>query len=861
MNRGTFMQNYEILGHFYLGKAVDPATMTRTDQYLMYDSKDLSTHAICVGMTGSGKTGLGIDILEEAAMDNIPALIIDPKGDMTNLMLTFPDLKAEDFLPWLHSAEAERKNMNLEEFATAKAEQWRNGLAEWQQDGERIRTLREKAQFSVYTPGSSAGKPLSVLRMLNVPDHQILQDQEAVQDYAAATVSALLALLGINADPLQSREHILLSNILLKYWQNNQNLNLETLIKLIAEPGIAQIGVMPLDIFYPQNDRMQLAMRFNNLLASPQFSSWLQGEPMDIQNLLYTAEGKPRISILAINHLDEQERMFFVSTFLNQVLAWTRSQSGTSSLRAILYMDEIFGYFPPVANPPSKKPLLSLLKQARAFGLGIVLATQNPVDLDYKGLANIGTWFIGRLQTEQDKERLLDGLQTASLSNSEIALQFNRKELSDLLSSLPARTFLLNNVHESGPILFETRWCMSYLAGPLTKQQIALFKQSITQTDQQAFVEEQVVESSSAEIPITDQVEPSIVTPAVSAGPALSQTAEITETPEEIGTVFDQAPKLPTGVDQYYLAPFEMSSELTYLPSLYAYVETSFEDLKLNISSNQTSAWNTLLKDSALTVDWSDQTGAKPEPNLLALKSSVENAAYSNLPATASTKGAFTQWSRELIDQIYRNDKYTVYANQERTVISEPDENQADFIIRLRQANREARDQATADLKEKYEKKIATLSEKVRKAEQTVERKQEQAKQAKFSTFVSLGNTLLDTFVGRKGIGKGTLGKAATSARSAGRANQQSGEVARAEDSLTTYQTDLENLETELERELELLTESYDAKAEQYEEVEIKPKKKDILLKVFGVLWLPFEKTADNQLRPLFEIEDEVDSE
>ncbi|MGB4610750.1 MAG: DUF87 domain-containing protein [Saccharofermentanales bacterium] len=897
------MQAYEILGHFYLGKTVDPMTMTRSEQYLMYDSKDLNTHAICVGMTGSGKTGLGIGILEEAAMDNIPALIIDPKGDMTNLMLTFPDLLPEDFLPWLHASDAERKGLTLEEFAKTKADSWRNGLAEWSQDGERIRVLCGKADFSVYTPGSSAGKPLSIIRMLETPAQMIPQDQEALQDYISATVSALLALLGIDADPLQSREHILLSNILLNNWRNGLSLNLETLIQLIAQPGIAQIGVMPLDTFYPQNDRMQLAMRFNNLLASPQFSSWLQGEPLDIHNLLYTAEGKPRISILALSHLDEEQRMFFVSTFLNQVLVWIRTQSGTSSLRALLYMDEIFGYFPPVANPPSKKPLLSLLKQARAYGLGIVLATQNPVDLDYKGLSNIGTWFIGRLQTEQDKERLLDGLQTAVQSNSQSALNFNRKEISDLLSGLPARTFLMNNVHEPGPVLFETRWCMSYLAGPLTRQQIALIEQEKIKPAETVFTESSAPADADASSPADHVAAAGTVAGSAAAGAVagsaaagavassavagavagsagesfataglsgtssgktsqtISETAQMPQTAEpaqlqsesQTSNSFNIAPELPAGVEQYYFPPQETSSDLIFVPSIYGYLETVFEDAKYNVSATQTGAWNTLIEDRALAVDWSNPTGALPEPNSLELSPPVGNISYAKLPAVAAKKSSFTQWSEELVDYVFRNSSIILLANQDRSVVSGKDETKADFLIRLRQANREARDQAMADLKEKYDKKIAVVTEKVRKAEQVVERKEDQAKQAKFSSVVNIGNTVLSTFFGRRGIGKGTVGKAATSARSLGRANQVSSEVARAEETLATYQADLENLETELEKELELLAESFAAQAEAYEEIKIKPKKKDIFVKVFGLLWLPYEN-QNNQLRPLFEI-------
>src|SRR3990172_8052895 len=170
-----------------------------------------------------------------------------------------------------------------------------------------------------------------------------------------------------------------------------------------------KIGVVDLESFYPAAERTKLSMRLNNLLASPTFASWLEGEPLDVAEMLYTPAGKPRLAIVSIAHLDDAQRMFLVTILLNEGLAWIRTQPGTSSLRAILYMDEVFGFFPPSANPPSKTPMLTLLKQARAYGLGVVLATQNPVDLDYKGLGNAGTWFLGRLQTERDKLRVLYG--------------------------------------------------------------------------------------------------------------------------------------------------------------------------------------------------------------------------------------------------------------------------------------------------------------------------------------------------------------------------------------------------------------------------------------------------------------------
>ncbi|MDC0284094.1 DUF87 domain-containing protein, partial [Mariniblastus sp.] len=405
---------FEKLGQFYLGKQYDMDRRERTEQHLLYDSRDLCTHAVVVGMTGSGKTGLCIDLLEEAAMDNIPAIVIDPKGDISNLLLTFPELSAEEFLPWIDEGQADRKGLSNEEFATAEADKWKKGLAGWGQDGDRIKRMREKVEMRIYTPGSNSGRPLNILKSFAAPAPEIVNQTDSLNERISAAVSGLLGLIGIDADPINSSEHILISKILDHYWKQQQDLDLASLIQQILDPPFERFGILELEDFFSKKDRQALAMTLNNLLASPSFSSWMQGEPIDIKSMLHTDSGKPCISIISIAHLSENERMFFVTLVLNEMVTWMRSQAGTSSLRAILYMDEVFGYFPPSKNPPSKQPMLTLLKQARAYGLGCVLATQNPVDLDYKGLSNAGTWFLGRLQTERDKMRVLEGLEGAS---------------------------------------------------------------------------------------------------------------------------------------------------------------------------------------------------------------------------------------------------------------------------------------------------------------------------------------------------------------------------------------------------------------------------------------------------------------
>ncbi|MGH6948433.1 MAG: ATP-binding protein, partial [Kiloniellales bacterium] len=462
---------FEKLGAFYLGRLYDGAAGKPSDAPLLYDSKDLTTHAVCVGMTGSGKTGLCLSLLEEATIDGLPAIAIDPKGDIGNLLLNFPALEPADFEPWIDPGEAARKGRSPAEQAESVAQLWRKGLADWGEDGRRVARLREAAEVRIYTPGSSAGLPVSVLSSFAAPADALRADAEAFNDRVSAAVSGLLSLIGVEADPLRSREHILLASILSHHWKEGRDLDVGRLIREVQKPPFDKVGVLDLESVYPAKERFELSTMLNGLLASPGFAAWMEGAPLDIGRMLWDEQGKPRIAIFSIAHLSDPERMFFVTLLLTEILGWVRAQSGTTSLRALLYMDEVFGYLPPVANPPSKLPLLTLLKQARAFGLGVVLATQNPVDLDYKGLSNTGTWLIGRLQTERDKLRVLDGLEGAAAS---AGATFDRAALDRVLSGLSSRVFLMNNVHEDAPVLFHTRWALSYLRGPLTREEIRL---------------------------------------------------------------------------------------------------------------------------------------------------------------------------------------------------------------------------------------------------------------------------------------------------------------------------------------------------------------------------------------------------
>jgi hypothetical protein len=798
------MQDYEKLGAFYLGRPYDLKTKQAKDGLLLYDSKDLVTHAVCVGMTGSGKTGLCIALLEEAAIDSIPAIIIDPKGDLSNLLLTFPNLTADDFVPWINEEDGQKKGLSAADFAQQQAELWKKGLREWGQDGQRIKRLRDAADFRIYTPGSNAGFPVSIIKSFAVPPTQIRDDNELLNERINTTATSLLGLLGVEADPIRSREHILISNILSQEWNAGKDLDVAGLIQKIQSPSFSKVGVMDLESFFPAKERFELAMSLNNLLASPSFASWMEGESLDIQQMLHSDSGKPRLAIFSIAHLSDAERMFFVSLLLNHVLGWIRTQSGTTSLRAVLYMDEIFGYVPPVANPPSKLPLLTLLKQGRAFGLGVVLATQNPVDLDYKGLANTGTWFIGRLQTERDKARVLEGLEGIAAGTGQ---KFDRQEMEQILAGLSNRIFLLNNTHDDSPEVFETRWAMSYLRGPLTRVQI------------KSLMDPLKAQSGSAPARVSQ--------PARSSGPAPPAPAQ------------GERPVLPPEVTQYFIPVRSSASEtFSYHPMLIGDVEIHYSDSKkVDLSQNVTLL--TAINDGPVSIDWEKNlTSDLPVEDL---ESEPEaGAQFSQVPAAASKAKNYDGWKKDLANWVYRNQRLELFESEALDVASNPGESERDFRVRLQQLAREQRDQAVEKLRQKYAPKIAQLNERKRRAEQAVEREAEQAKGQKLQTAISFGATLLSSFMGRKTVSLSTLGRATTAVRGVGRSMKESEDVGRAQENVAALDEQLIALDQQFKDETAKLEQSYDPQTEELGKVSLKPTKTNISVKFMSLVWAPY---------------------
>ena len=814
------MQEFGNLGKFYLGREYNPRTGSLEENLLLYDSKDLTTHAVCVGMTGSGKTGLCVGLLEEAAIDNIPSIIIDPKGDLSNLLLTFPNLSPEEFLPWINRDEASEKNMTPEEFAKSQADLWTSGLAKWGQDTERIKRLRESADFSIYTPGSSSGLQVSILSSFTSPPDEIINDPDLLRERINTTVTSLLNLLDIDADPIQSREHILLSTILDSSWKNRQDLGLEGIITSIQNPPIRRIGVFELESFYPSAKRFELAMKLNNLLAAPGFQSWLEGEDLDIDTMFYTDSGKPRVTIFSIAHLDDSQRMFFVSLLLTQVLGWMRTQQGTSSLRALLYMDEIFGFFPPVANPPSKLPLMTLLKQARAFGLGVVLATQNPADLDYKGLSNTGTWFIGRLQTERDKKRMLDGLETVEGSSGG---RFDRGQMDKIISNLDKRVFLMNNIHEDHPLIFHTRWVMSYLRGPLTRSQIKTLTAAKNKADSR---------------------------------PAYAKTSTDKQQPASPGTTTvpkKTKPVLPPAINQYYVpvtSEPEPGSDLVYESALLAAGNIYFTDARAKVATEKQIVRMLEFPSGTRLPDWDGAGDSKISSGDLEKIPEEEDSSYGLLPESAALAKNYTSWSKEFRDWLYRNEVLTLFYSPSLKATSLPGESERDFRIRLRQEAREHRDELIENLKKKYTPKIQRLEDRIKAAEIRVERETEQARQQKLQTAISLGATLFNALVGNKKISQSTLGRAATTAGRAGKILKEGKDIDRARESANQLRERLLEMQEMLKEEIEHIELSIDPATEEFDSKIIKPKKMNISVSLVTLVWIPYYLDSKGGISP-----------
>ncbi|KXK12704.1 MAG: bipolar DNA helicase [Chloroflexi bacterium OLB14] len=732
---------------FYLGKLFDPQISKLTNKTLEYDSADLTTHAVVTGMTGSGKTGLCIALLEEAALNGIPAIIIDPKGDLTNLLLHFPELLPSDFQPWIDPEVVRRAGTTPEKAAEEAASSWKKGIEEWGMDQARIMDLKNAVDFAIYTPGTNAGIPVSVLSSLAAPDLDWETNREVLRERISSTVTALLGLVGMNdLDPIRSREHILLSNIFETHWSNKQDIELEELILQIQSPPFEKLGAFSVDTFFPQKDRMELAMVVNNILASPAFEAWREGQSLDIQSLLFTPQGTPRHSIFYLAHLSDGERMFFTTLLLSAVETWMRTQKGSTSLRALLYMDEIYGYLPPTANPPSKQPLLRMLKQARAFGLGLLLATQNPVDMDYKALSNTGTWFIGKLQTERDKNRLLDGLES-------LAGGIPRAQMDKLISSLGKRVFVMNNVNEKEPVLLQTRWVMNFLAGPMTRQQIpdlnALVGAKSTPQTKPQIVSAPVLDSLPKQKPPVDHVQPISVPTSV-----LETNGKPSTMVSKTNGATSTKPPVPAGVREYYLPQnYSLSEALqaakrtqsyggsiqgtVYRPVLLASAQIRILDRKFNVDTEMTKSALVTTLDRRGIVRWDEFPYAGPSLDKIGTLP-VDSARYASIEPPLNESKLLASLQKDFTDWVFRNSEVIARSNAKLKIFAGPDVTAADFMKQCADAAREACDAEIEKKTASIERKIKTLEQKLGREESELREDQAELQNRNIESYANL---------------------------------------------------------------------------------------------------------------------------
>jgi hypothetical protein len=827
-------------GKFFLGRIFDPQQAKTTDQTLLYEPADLTTHAVVVGMTGSGKTGLCIDLLEEAALNNIPALMIDPKGDMTNTLLHFPSLLAQDFQPWVNPDQARRAGKTLEQAAAEAAQLWAKGLADWGIEPERIARLKEAAQFAIFTPGSDAGIPVNILASLKAPSIPWETNKETLREKISGTVTALLGLVGMqDIDPVRSREHILLSNIFENAWKQGKDLDLGELILQTQSPPFPKLGVFDVNTFFPEKDRFSLAMLLNNILAAPAFQVWIEGQPLDVPSLLYAPDGKIRHSVFYIAHLNDSERMFFITLLYSAVETWMRSQSGTTTLRALLYFDEIFGYLPPVANPPSKEPMLRMLKQSRAFGVGQVLVTQNPVDVDYKALSNAGTWMIGKLQTDQDKQRLLDGLDSA------MAGSLNRAEYDRLISTLGKRVFLLHNVNAKAPALFQTRWAMNYLTGPLTRSQIpALNQLAGVSLLAGAGLLAGAAAPGGVQVPLSSgqPAMPENVIPAPSvAAPAAGQP---------VASFSATRPSVPTGIDEYILPnnltftqsfkaagrefPAEAFSQgLIYRPVLISQASVRLVSLKYKLDIDTTKTALVPDPDRRGFVRWEKYICGQIDSSLFD-RSTDPQARFASLELPLSDLKLMNGLQKDFTDWVYRNSEVMVRANESLKLYAGPEISEAEFRTQCANAAKKASEAEIKKATAAFDTKLKALQAKLDREERELDRDKEELSSRKWEEGAQVAETVAGLF------GLGRKRSLTTSLSKRRMTSQAKSDVQESEKAIKDFEAQIAELESEKEAAIQAVTDKWGEVANQISEISISAQKKDILLDFFGVAWMPF---------------------
>ncbi|HEX3291186.1 MAG TPA: DUF87 domain-containing protein [Gaiella sp.] len=803
-------------GSFHIGYEIDPATGKPGATEVVVGSSDLTTHGVVVGMTGSGKTGLAVVLLEEALLSGIPTLVLDPKGDMTNLALVFPDLAPASFRPWVSEAEAQAAGVSVDEYAEKQATIWREGLASNGIGPERLQALEDAADVTIYTPGSTAGVPLDVVGSLEAPPLSWDTDAETLRDEIEGTVTSLLALVGIQADPLSSREHVLVSNLIENAWRAGRDLDLGALIGEIQTPPIRKLGVFEVDQFFPPADRTKLAFTLNALVASPSFSAWGEGEPLDPQKLLFTADGKPRCAVVYLAHLSEEERQFVVTLVFSKLVTWMRGQAGTPDLRALAYMDEVFGYVPPSAAPPAKKPILTIFKQGRAFGMGLVLSTQNPVDLDYKAMSNAGTWLVGRLQTENDKARVLEGLRSAA-GTTDVA------GLDKAIGALGKRQFLLVSAKTNARRLLATRWAMSYLCGPLTKEQVAKLKP---------------VAAGPAATPSEPAEAVPASTPVAAAPPPATPDRELASDETPI------PPPVATGIAVSYLDPAAAwgkdvgatagSSRLRAF--LAARVSLRYDDTAADIDEQEEFEAvygpldGGLDLDGETQVDYDDRDFSTTAP---------AGAAYVLPQAPVGDGKFFTTTAKDIQRHLVDRRPLELQRNRALKLVSRPGESPEDFAKRCDAVAQERADAESAKIRDRLEAKRDRLDKALAQAQRRVEELDTDTRTRQASELISGAGAVLGALFGGRRSARSMASAIGGAASRRGMTARTSERRESAEDKVQATKDDLAELEQEILEEIAEIDERWKATAEDVDTLQIRLETTDVRVLETRLVWVP----------------------
>lgn len=805
-------------GNYFLGRVFDPKTGGPSADPVMLDPSNLTTHGIVIGMTGSGKTGLCIGLLEEAALQGTPAIIVDPKGDLTNLLLHFPQLLPTDFEPWIDPENARREGKTVQQASEETAAKWKKGLADWGLGSEQLTALSNAADFAIYSPGSTSGLPVNILSSFEAPSIPWEENAEILRERISSSVSAILGLVGLNdIDPLTSREHILISKIIETAWEKGDSLTLKEIIIQVQNPTFEELGAFSVDSFFPEKDRMTLALLLNNFLASPSFQVWQKGQPLNIGSMLYNKDGKPRHSIFYLAHLSDNERMFFVTLLFAAVESWMRGQRGTGNLRALVYFDEIMGYLPPVANPPSKTVMLRMLKMARAFGVGLLLATQNPVDVDYKALSNAGTWMIGRLQTEQDKNRLLDGLTSAGGST-------DVGTLDRMISGLQKRVFMLHSIYKSAPVLFNTRWALNYLAGPMTRDQLSAANALV---------------GASLKVTGTTTADQSSVASRPVAG---SATAGLT----------NSQPAIPGNIPEYFMPnnqgisdalstagiPSSVNSEgVVYKAAILTQAEVRYLSRQYNLEDSR--KLTAIVQDPGSgLIRWENLVGGNIDPARLESRP-LPRTQFHAVPAWLADTRKTADMQKDFLDWIYRSGSLRIKVNQKLGVVKSSEMSEADFRMKCKQAVESTLKAEIDKASSAFDTKIAAMQRKIDTQELDVKAAEKNVNQRRLETLATGGSAVLGMLTGRKRSLNSTLSKNRMASAAKDKLEME-------EQTLEQLQEQLIELQKGREGIVQEVTEKWSAVADEVTEVSITPNKSDIFSSIFGVVWLPFYLLDEN---------------